>query len=91
MFQVLISYFSVLECRVIKMMELINYLPGTCDELEDEPEDEPVFVEMLFNRSLVLWVVLNGEAWRLMTCLKLFALLYKVSCCLKFKRLKSAL
>lgn len=68
-------------------MELINYLPGTCDELEDEP----VFVEMLFNRSLALWVALNGEAWRLMTCLKLFALLYKASCCLKCKRLKHAL
>ena len=58
MFRVLFSRFSVLECRVIKMMELINYLPGTCDKLEDEPEDkpedEPVFVEMLFNRSLVL-------------------------------------
>lgn len=50
MFWVLVSCFSVLERRVIKMMELINYLPGTCDELEDEP----VFVEMLFNRSLVL-------------------------------------
>lgn len=50
MFWVLVSCFSVLERRVIKMMELINYLPDTCDELEDEP----VFVEMLFKRSLVL-------------------------------------